>query len=70
MFDQRCLEHSQEMENNTRLFLRNYKVLNKKVKTIGELYVIINFLCYSQDKYIILLQPTQLLSIFLLYNFS
>ncbi|XP_023713719.1 uncharacterized protein LOC111867790 isoform X2 [Cryptotermes secundus] len=36
MFDQRCLEHSEEMENNTRLFLRNYKALNKKVKTFGD----------------------------------
>jgi hypothetical protein len=41
MFDQRCLEHSEEMENNTRLFLRNYKALNKKVKTFGELYFIL-----------------------------
>jgi hypothetical protein len=40
MFDQRCLEHSEEMENNTRLFLKNYKALNKKVKTFGELYII------------------------------
>ncbi|KAJ4444122.1 hypothetical protein ANN_05911 [Periplaneta americana] len=36
MFDQRCMEHSEEMENNTKLFLRNYKVLNKKVKTFGK----------------------------------
>jgi len=40
MFDQRCLEHSEEMESNTKLFLKNYKMLNKKVKTFGEIFFV------------------------------
>ncbi|XP_047097212.1 uncharacterized protein LOC124711272 [Schistocerca piceifrons] len=33
MFEQRVAEHIEEMEKNTVLFLRNYKGINKKVKT-------------------------------------
>ncbi|XP_067000147.2 uncharacterized protein [Anabrus simplex] len=36
VFEQRAMEHSEEMDKNTMLFLRNYKALNKKVKTIGD----------------------------------
>jgi hypothetical protein len=36
MFEQRC----EEVENNTSLFQRYYRFLEKKVKTNGELYIV------------------------------
>lgn len=30
------MEHSDEMEKNTALLLKNYKAINKKVKTLGD----------------------------------
>jgi hypothetical protein len=39
MFDQRCLEHSEEMKSNTQLSPKNSKMLNK-VKTFGEIFFV------------------------------
>ena len=36
MFEQRVMEHHEEREKNTLLYLKNYKGINKKVKTLGE----------------------------------
>ncbi|KAE8742896.1 hypothetical protein FOCC_FOCC011514 [Frankliniella occidentalis] len=36
MFEQRLMEHHEEREKNTLLYLKNYKGLNKKVKTLGD----------------------------------
>lgn len=36
LFTRRAMEHSDEMEKNTALLLKNYKVVNKKVKTFGD----------------------------------
>ena len=30
------MEHSDEMEKNTALLLKNYKAINKKVRTLGD----------------------------------
>ncbi|XP_034235043.1 DENN domain-containing protein 2A-like [Thrips palmi] len=36
MFEQRVMEHHEEREKNTLLYLKNYKGINKKVKTLGD----------------------------------
>lgn len=36
MFEQRVMEHHEEREKNTLLYLKNYKGMNKKVKTLGD----------------------------------
>lgn len=36
LFRRRAMEHSDEMEKNTALLLKNYKAINKKVKTFGD----------------------------------
>lgn len=36
LFRRRAMEHSDEMEKNTALLLKNYKAINRKVKTLGD----------------------------------
>jgi len=58
MFDQRCLEHSEEMESNTKLFLKNYKILNKKVKTFGEIFFLSLLCAAGKIKFALLSEPS------------
>ncbi|KAK7866426.1 hypothetical protein R5R35_008953 [Gryllus longicercus] len=36
LFEQRALEHTEEMDKNTMLLHRNYKAINRKVKSFGD----------------------------------
>jgi len=58
MFDQRCLEHSEEMESNTKLFLKNYRMLNKKVKTFGEIFFVSWLFAAGKIKFTLLSEPS------------
>jgi hypothetical protein len=61
MFDQRCVEHSEEMESNTKLFLKNYRMLNKKVKTFGEIFFVLLLFAVGKIKFALLSEPSSCL---------